>query len=490
MSTKLQTAPALKLASVALIVVGAIAAVSWLGSDSSEEIGKTTESTGSTTQQPDKKAIKAEEAAKSQQADDIRQLYARFQEVQNQNQASSELLKKIQEQLDAAKGVGLDPAQLATMVQKEIDKHLAGAASTSMEVGVDTDSALNGVPAQTPVAQPDASGNGAGVSLKGYDQYVVNNDPSAAPAEEKIEWVLPQDGPAEGTAVGEFLDKTVGANTLDFSTGGEPKKNGAGQSQDSKKQLIEYATIDKDAILYNAMVLNDLIGVVATGDTVQNPFQFKLELSAENLATSGIYLPDVAMMRMSGIVRGEWVTGCVEAKITGATFVFNDGHISQISVGNVGKDVGGGGSYLGYLTTIHGSPCIKGKKYSNLAEFASITGGLSALAAAGDAVASAQYSVTKDATNVLQTFDGNLASNAAGQGIAEGMNSVNQVIAARYANVRDLVVAPSGQYVVMLSKQLNIDYDPKGRRLLNENFENDLEKYHAQQAAADSVPQP
>ncbi len=481
MSTKLQTSPVLKLASVVMIVLGAIGFVSWLGTDSPEEVGQTT----TAVTQPTKKEIKADEAAKSQQADDIRQLYARFQEVQNQNQASSELLQQIQKQLEDGKRGGLDPANLSAMVQQEIDKHLNDAASTSMEVGTQTDDALgdlqfNSTATTTVPAQPRKDAGDAGVTLDGY---VVNNGSSLPSSDEKIEWVLPQNAPAEGSGLDSFFEKATAP--LNFGNGESTTKNSGSDAQGEKK-LIEYATIDKDAILYNAMVLNDLIGVVATGDTVQNPFQFKLELSSENLATSGVYLPDVAMMRMSGIVRGEWVTGCVEAKITGATFVFNDGTISQLSIGDVGKDVGGGGSYLGYLTTIHGSPCIKGKKYSNLAEFASITGGLGALAAAGDAVASAQYSVTKDATNVLQAFDGKLASNAAGQGLAEGANSVNQVIAARYANVRDLVVAPSGQYVVMLSKQLNIDYDPKGRKLLNENFESDLEEYHAQKSAADT----
>lgn len=490
MATQLSSSPVLKLLSYAAVIGGVVLGVSWLMSSGSEELGSSSKSENATSNQLSRKDARVIENQKSQQADDIKQLFARYELLENEKKNSDDVLRKVAQALEEIKS-GQSPDAIAVAVKAEIDRHLSEVdGSTSMVVSKDLDTAISedtGSSLQSTVQQeertdPVKSGNvgSAGFSLDGY---VVNSErnETLGTDEEAVQWVLPADvvqseSGEGGQGFDGLLDKTK--NALDFGNG--PNATQAKETASKEKlKPIEYATIDKDAILYNATVLNELIGVVANGDSVQNPFNFKLELSADNLATSGVYLPDVAMMRMSGFVRGEWVAGCVEAKITGATFVFNDGTISQISIGDVGKGVGGEGAYLGYLTTLHGSPCIKGKKYSNLAEFAGISGGLAALAAAGDAAASAQYSVTKEGSNVLQAFDGNLASNAAGQGLSEGVNTVNQVIASRYANVRDLVVAPSGQYVVMLSKQINIDYDPEGRKLLNENFETELDQYHA-----------
>jgi integrating conjugative element protein (TIGR03752 family) len=469
MATKIGSSPILRLGTWVLGIVMVFVGFSWLGSD--VEIAEDVNTTQST---KDPKQVKkdAEESVKREGAlaNDVKQLFARFEQVKQQNAEITEKLKLAGSSGDAPGNVAVSQQfsaeDIEAIVEREVNRRLAeqsgtgksNAGTTNMNVGKTTDEALLDF----------ESKSGAGVGLDGY----VVGATSADAVDEKVEWLFPQDTPADDgkTVFDGFFDKA--SEQLDFSS------DATAEGRNKKESLIQYATIDKDAILYKATVLNDLIGVVASGDTVQAPFKFKLELSQENLATSGLYMPHIAMMRLSGYSRGEWATGCVEGIITGATFVFEDGTISEISTGGSG-DSKGSGNQIGYLSDLHGSPCIKGKKYSDLMEYAGISGGLSALAAAGDALASAQYSVQKNADNVMQTFDGSLLSNAVGQGSSQGINTINQVIATRYANVRDLVVAPAGQYVVMMSQQINIDYDPAGRKLLNDNFEQELEAYHA-----------
>lgn len=65
--------------------------------------------------------------------------------------------------------------------------------------------------------------------------------------------------------------------------------------------------------------------------------------------------------------------------------------------------------------------------------------------------------------------------------VLAGINAINQVVAQRYANVRDIVVAPAGEYVLNMTKQLNIDYDPNGRKLINDDFDSELEAYREDQ---------
>lgn len=469
MATKIGSSPILRLGTWGIGIVLAFMFFSWVLND--DELNQAEEKPKPANSTLSKKDAELVEKEKSVIANDVKQLFARFDQVSKQNIELKQQLEKFGKastgQNSESAGQQLTADDIEALITREVNRRLAAQqsgtevleGSTSMNVGQSTEDALS-----------EFESGGAGVGLGGY---VVGGGKNPLKDDEKIEWVLPQDVAVEGgkTVFDGFFNKA--SEQLDFASDGT--LNGGGNK---KKTSIQYATIDKDAILYNAMVLNDLIGVVASGDTVQAPFKFKLEVSQENLATSGLYMPHVAMMRLSGYSRGEWATGCVEGIVTGATFVFEDGTISEISAGEEGKD-GGNGNQIGYLSDIYGSPCIKGKKYSDLMEYAGISGGLTALAAAGDALASAQYSVQKSPDNVLQTFDGSLLSNAVGQGASQGINSINQVIATRYANVRDLVVAPAGQYVVMLSQQINIDYNPEGRKILNENFEEQLEAYHA-----------
>jgi integrating conjugative element protein (TIGR03752 family) len=382
--------------------------------------------------------------------------------------SSSESIKKLRAELDESKksnksdNINVDEltVYIDNLVNKKINsinnEQLAGSSSMHVESDIN-DIILN---------------ENDDISLGGYviGAELENN------SNQEYEWTYPVDEKeTESGLFDGFIDKTN--NAFDISK--ELASNSA-----SKIVNIQYATIDKEAILYDAIILTELVGVVASSSTVKSPFNFKLELGQDNLATSGIYMPHLAEIRMSGYGVGEWVTSCVQGIITSATFVFSDGTISNAVVGKDASDQGSGGNQgqIGYITDEYGSPCIKGDKYSDLAEYASVTGGLSVLSGIGSAVSNAQYDTQSSATQVNKVFTGDIAQSIGGEGLEVGANAFNQVMASRYKNIRDLIVADAGQYVtVHLSKQLDIDYNPIGRKILNKNFEEELNEYYEQQ---------
>ena len=144
-----------------------------------------------------------------------------------------------------------------------------------------------------------------------------------------------------------------------------------GQNENSENTgIIQYATLDSEAVLFDAFVFDTLIGVSPnqTGSVVE-PYRFKVEISNQNLMTSGVNLPEIETMRMSGYAVGEWSAGCVRGYITSTTFVFSDGRISTFG-GKTEKSTQG--QKLAYITDEYGNPCLGGEKYSSLLEYASI----------------------------------------------------------------------------------------------------------------------
>ncbi|MBE0362203.1 hypothetical protein PULV_a4014 [Pseudoalteromonas ulvae UL12] len=476
MAGKLSSSPALKLSGY----VGAAVLLFFGGSylfTSEPEVGKSTN--GSQSSQKDTDVDQGPTAGSEPGAltNDVRQLYARFNELQSENNQLKDELKDFKKN-----GVtnntpvegqnNISEEQIENMVAKLVSEQVKGELGTSnMNVDQTTDDALLDFGS----LNDENKRKGAGVTLNGYKVSTQSNGVGQKSSnEDSIEWIVPEgvESSEEGGLSG-FLSEAK--DTIPFN-------NAKSEEQRRKEQLIQYATIDADAILFGAISLNALIGVTPTDGSVQSPFQFKVELGQENLATSGVYMPDIALMRFSGYAVGEWATGCVEGRITSATFVFNDGAIASITPVDPMKGGGGGkNNSIGYLSDRHGTPCIKGEKHSTLLEYASITGSLSGLSAIGEGLSNAQFDIDKTSTGLTQAFTGNQLELAVGDGLSGGINAINQVVAQRYANVRDIVVAPAGEYVLNMTKQLNIDYDPNGRKLINDDFDSELEAYREEQ---------
>lgn len=476
MAGKLLSSPALKLSGY----VGAAVLFFFGGSylfTSEPEVGKSTN--GSQSSQKDTDVDQGPTAGSEPGAltNDVRQLYARFNELQSENNQLKDELKdfkknSVTNNTPVEGQNNISEEQIENMVAKLVSEQVKGELGTSnMNVDQTTDDALLDFGS----LNDENKRKGAGVTLDGYKVSTQSNGVGQKSSnEDSIEWIVPEgvESSEEGGLSG-FLSEAK--DTIPFN-------NAKSEEQRRKEQLIQYATIDADAILFGAISLNALIGVTPTDGSVQSPFQFKVELGQENLATSGVYMPDIALMRFSGYAVGEWATGCVEGRITSATFVFNDGAIASITPVDPMKGGGGGkNNSIGYLSDRHGTPCIKGEKHSTLLEYASITGSLSGLSAIGEGLSNAQFDIDKTSTGLTQAFTGNQLELAVGDGLSGGINAINQVVAQRYANVRDIVVAPAGEYVLNMTKQLNIDYDPNGRKLINDDFDSELEAYREDQ---------
>ncbi|MAD89072.1 MAG: hypothetical protein CMK64_05165 [Pseudoalteromonas sp.] len=301
------------------------------------------------------------------------------------------------------------------------------------------------------------------VSIDGVPNYKYDNGTSDyAESDDPILWI------GEDKGFLEPLKSVIGGGSpIDFSSQSQKKSEPTG--------VVPYATIDPEAILLDAFVYDVLIGISPNQTGLIEPYKFKLELSNENLMTSGIKLPEIEKMRMSGYAVGEWSTSCVRGYITSATFVFNDGRI--FSVGSSSGE-GKNPEHLAYITDSYGSPCLAGKKYSSLLEYASIHGSLKALSSIGEGISNAQFTNVEGANGFEQVFTGDQTKLALGSGLSGGFDAISQTVAARYANVRDLVVAKHESVIVQLTKAIEIDYDANGRKILNTDFNEELEKYY------------
>ncbi|GEA09129.1 integrating conjugative element protein [Alteromonas sp. KUL42] len=479
MSEKLTTSPVLKLTAIIgsffLLIVGS----SYLFTDDIEPSGKETGSQRAKSTADGQGPSAGSEPG--QLTSDVKEVFARLTEANTKLEEMNkeyrslenevELLKKTGkggEVLPHDEGMYVTPEMLETKLNSLLAKQSEGSlGSKNMTVDGSADEAILNFSG----AQESRSGNKGTIGLEGYDYHVQGD---YAPDGE-VSWILPEgENETEQGGITGFLEEAK--VNLPFES--EPLKS---DREKRRERLIQYATIDADAIFFGAVALNSLIGVTPSDGGVSSPFQFKVELGQENLATSGVYMPDIALMRFTGFAVGEWSTGCVEGKITSATFVFNDGAIAVITpvkpMGN--KDANGA---IGYLSDKYGTPCIRGEKHSTLKEYATVAGSLASVASAGQALSNAQFDVQSSPNGIAQAFTGSQLELAAGSGISGGLESINSVIAQRYANVRDIVVAPAGEYVINMTTQLNIDYDPNGRKLINDDFDKELEEYRAKQA--------
>ncbi len=468
MSTVLQNSPALKVASIAVGIVVVVALYSAFSGDE-----KPAQTNGQSVQhQQVTKPVEADPDAADTAAQDRARLSAQMQEI---------LLKVKALESDKSNQVNPQEGVSTSDITKLVEQKLAelngntppspSKPSTSMTVAQSTDDALSDyvVSGDTPLNKNQPASEQINfdapveseqtVGLSGFSVGAFSND-------NEVQWVMPADA-KEGGFIDGFMKET---DKLNFAESKEEKK---------KKQFVQYATIDKEAILYDAVVLTELVGVTPYSGQVTSPYYFKIELGRENLMTSGINLPQIAQMRMSGYAVGEWTTSCVQGIVTSATFVFEDGTIA--SAGATQSEAQGSG--IGYLTDPYGSPCIKGEKYSDLAEYVAVAGGLGAVSAIGDGISNAQFDMTQTATGLQQAFTGSSMQLALGEGLSGSTSAASEIIAKRYESTRDLVIAPPGQYVVVqLTQQLDINYDPEGRKILNHDFEQDLAEYYEQKA--------
>jgi integrating conjugative element protein (TIGR03752 family) len=146
------------------------------------------------------------------------------------------------------------------------------------------------------------------------------------PDPDAIHWIRPLDSPAVTPAHGD--DSQAADSSKDDSLLG----NGSGPlTETSPDGLIPRYTIPAGSHSLGATAWSALVGRVARGSTVDDPYSVKLLTGPTTLAANGHLIPDLAGMIWRGIARGDWGMSCVRAQLTTVTYVFRDGTVRTVS---------------------------------------------------------------------------------------------------------------------------------------------------------------
>ena len=260
-----------------------------------------------------------------------------------------------------------------------------------------------------------------------------------------------------------------------------PAGQAAQAAAQRKNEDIPFFTLPENATLAGVTAMTSIIGRVPIDGRVTDPMQFKAVIGRDNLAANGFELPpDISGMIVTGVAIGDMALSCSEGKIRSATFVFNDGAIRTVSSRRASGGIGGGGSItsgggsstgtdLGFISDLHGNPCIPGKFVTNAPAYLTDIIGLSALGVAGQAYADAQRTTrTNYDGSTNSTVTGSVGDYALGQAVAGGTNEVTKWMLQRLKNSFDAVVTPSGQQLVVhLDREIRIDKAQNPRRLIH-----------------------
>lgn len=234
---------------------------------------------------------------------------------------------------------------------------------------------------------------------------------------------------------------------------------------------IPYFTIPRNATLVNATALTALVGRVPIGGQVTDPYSFKVIIGRDNLMANGIELPDVAYSVASGHAVGDWTLGCVRGDVFSLTFVFEDGTIRTVPRAE-DIDAGSAGQRqikIGELSDAFGNPCVVGERVSNASTYLPQRIGVTAASAAAEAAAASQTtqitSIGGGGTGVATVVDGSISDFVIGRTIADGSMEVATWLDQRQAQQFDAIyVKPGAQVAMHITEQIDIDYDPLGRK--------------------------
>ena len=235
----------------------------------------------------------------------------------------------------------------------------------------------------------------------------------------------------------------------------------ASQNTQSKNPVVvePVYTLPKDATLTDGLALTALIGRIPVEGQTPDPYPVKIYIGKENLLANGHDMPEVEGMIFSGLGFGDWNLSCVSARLTSATFIFEDGSIVNHS---------SQGQPLGYISDPSGVPCVAGRFVTNAPSFITQRIGLAGLSAAGSAYAEAQQqrqtsSLTGSTTS---TVVGDINKLVAGEAVQSATDEVSRWLLARQKQSFDAVVVNPGVEVsVHLDRSLSLDKSSIARRL-------------------------
>ncbi len=324
----------------------------------------------------------------------------------------------------------------------------------------------------------------------GFDDLVKGGGSKAGEATEtgsgplRSEWstVLPM-GSVEASAGGEKSGGLLGwysqasqtkpARQASAARPAVASKQRAAEGDDEDEEPIPVYTIPRNATLFDNDTLTALLGVIPVEGSILDPIRFKLITGGTNLATNGLFIPGVKNIVWSGIAIGNREMSCVRGELHSVTFTFEDGTIRTVSSSKSSSDTNlRSKRILGYISDRRGSPCIEGLLITNASDYLRdrmIAAGAGATASAFSSTQ--ERTVTRsDGSSESYFFGDDTGKYIGSKALAGGLGELSQYLAERSRNAVDLVYVEAGQQVVLhVEDQIDIDYDPNGRKLAYEH---------------------
>ncbi|MXN30204.1 TIGR03752 family integrating conjugative element protein [Delftia sp. CH05] len=241
-----------------------------------------------------------------------------------------------------------------------------------------------------------------------------------------------------------------------------------------KPEPEPYYTLPENSTLAGVTAMTSLIGRVPVNGRVTDPMQFKAMVGRDNLAANGWELPeDLAGMIITGVAIGDMALSCTEGKVRSMTFVFADGAIRTVSARRSGSSTSGGLSSasnadLGFISDLHGNPCIQGKFVTNAPTYLTDIIGAKGLGVAAEALAQAQTTTLNRGDSTSASVTGNAGSFALGRMGSAATEELTRWLTERLKSSFDAVVTPSGaQLVVHLDREIQIDKPVNPRKVVH-----------------------
>ncbi|ECE0739811.1 TIGR03752 family integrating conjugative element protein [Salmonella enterica] len=294
-------------------------------------------------------------------------------------------------------------------------------------------------------------------------------------------WLDPQDAvPAEqqGGQAPRFATSFLEDNpiTLEKNSLERNANHRQGMDNDQDEGPVDPVyTLPENSTLVGSSAMTALLGRVPVNNKVTDPYPFKVMIGRDNLTANGVELPEVEGAIVSGTASGDWTLSCVRGSVTSITFVFTDGTVRTLPAlsdrtDNSGSENGGGagnGGSIGWISDNSGIPCIRGERKSNASSYLPTIGLLALGTSAGDTLTASQYTNnTTDGGGITSALTGNAGQAVLGQALGGSFKEVAQWVKERYGQTFDAVYVPPGATVaVHITRQLNIDYAEKGRRV-------------------------
>ena len=229
-----------------------------------------------------------------------------------------------------------------------------------------------------------------------------------------------------------------------------------------EERLIKAYTIPDNATLFGSVSMTALLGRIPIGGQVVDPYPFKLVVGEDNLSSNGISIPGLTGITMSGVARGDWTLSCVSGQVNSMTFTFQDGTI--VTHPEPGTQTA---EPLAWFSDRYGIPCVTGKRITNAPSYLAQRVGLTAAGAYAQAKADSEFTTSTNALGgQTKGLTGDPMTVAKNEAISSGLGEVGDWLDARQSNSFDAIyVEPGTELVIHVSEQLNIDYDPEGRKV-------------------------